>query len=323
MAALSIGWAGATTRAQTLGIGDTAPKLEVKSFVKGEPVKAFEPGKNYVVEFWATWCGPCKVSIPHLTELQKKHPEVAFIGVSVFENDQSLVEPFVKEMGDKMDYRVALDSVPEGKGRGDGVMGKTWMEAAGQEGIPTAFIINKESKIAWIGHPMEMEKPLDKVIEGTWDLKTAAEEGRKKKEKQAAMQKLIPKLQSLPAFLKRNQQDKALEVAKEIQESEIGDEPTILNFIAWTIIDPQAGFHPSEKLVKLALEMAKKADEKTDQKEGAIADTLAKAYFDSGDAAKALETQQRAVRLMKESGQPVPADVTERLDQYKKAVDEK
>src|SRR5262249_55752858 len=90
--ALALGVAGVSARAQSLGIGDPAPKLEVKSFVKGEPVKEFEPGKNYVVEFWATWCGPCKATIPHLTELQKKHPEVAFIGVSIWEEDQSGVK---------------------------------------------------------------------------------------------------------------------------------------------------------------------------------------------------------------------------------------
>src|SRR2546425_1106795 len=87
--ALAIGAAGVSARAQGLGLGDPAPKLEVKSFVKGEPVKGFEPGKNYVVEFWATWCPPCRTSIPHLTELQKKHPDVIFIGVSVFERDSS------------------------------------------------------------------------------------------------------------------------------------------------------------------------------------------------------------------------------------------
>ena len=66
---------------QLLGVGDPAPKLAVKSFVKGEPIKSLEPGKVYVVEFWATWCGPCRVTIPHLTELQKKHVDVVFVGV--------------------------------------------------------------------------------------------------------------------------------------------------------------------------------------------------------------------------------------------------
>src|SRR5687768_14820567 len=75
-------------RAQELGIGSPAPKLTVKQFLKGEPVTGFEKGKTYVVEFWATWCGPCIRSIPHLTELQKKYPQITFVGVSVWENSQ-------------------------------------------------------------------------------------------------------------------------------------------------------------------------------------------------------------------------------------------
>src|SRR5881227_3791659 len=87
-----------------LSVGDPAPKLQVKEFVKGDPVKDLEKGKVYVVEFWATWCGPCRVSIPHLTELGKKHKDVTIIGVSIAEQDFAKVKPFVEEMGDKIDY---------------------------------------------------------------------------------------------------------------------------------------------------------------------------------------------------------------------------
>ena len=67
-----------------------------------------------------------------------------------------------------------MDSVPEKEKASEGAMAKAWMTAAGQNGIPTAFIVNKEGKIAWIGHPMEMEKPLEKIVAGTWDLKAVA-----------------------------------------------------------------------------------------------------------------------------------------------------
>ncbi len=111
----------------------------------------------------STWWGPCRTSIPRLTELQKKNSNVAFIGVSAFERDQSKVKPFVEEMGDKMAYRVAVDDVGDKQKGSEGAMAKTWMTAAGQNGIPTAFIINKEGKIAWIGHPMSMDEPLEKI----------------------------------------------------------------------------------------------------------------------------------------------------------------
>ena len=65
--------APATQPAVTLHIGDPAPPLGPGRWLKGEPVSAFEPGKVYVVEFWATWCGPCIAAIPHISDLQKQH----------------------------------------------------------------------------------------------------------------------------------------------------------------------------------------------------------------------------------------------------------
>src|SRR5688572_11521609 len=90
----------------TLKVGDAAPALAPSKWVKGEPIAKFETGKIYVVEFWATWCGPCITSIPHITELQKKNPSVAFIGMNCMEHEPSKVAGFVEKMGEKMGYRV-------------------------------------------------------------------------------------------------------------------------------------------------------------------------------------------------------------------------
>ncbi len=132
----------------TLKVGDPAPPLTVGKWIKGEPVPALKKGTVYVVEAWATWCGPCRVSIPHLTELQKKHKDAVFIGVAVSDKEDR-VKDFVKKMGDKMDYRVAVDD--------KGKTGKGWLSASGSRGIPTAFVVDKAGKIAWFGHPMKPE----------------------------------------------------------------------------------------------------------------------------------------------------------------------
>ena len=327
-----------------LGMGDPAPKLTVAKFVKGTPVTKFEKGKLYVVEFWATWCGPCRTSIPHLTELQKKYKDVTFIGVSVFEQDQAGVAPFVKEMGDKMDYRVAMDDVPAGKKGDGGLMATGWMEAAKQEGIPTAFVINKESQIAWIGHPMMMEEPLKKIVAGKWDAKAEGVRIKKQaelgKQLQQAMQSqntgkalsLLdqgiaddPGMEAMYgpvklAILRLAGKDKeAATYGTKLVETILKDDAETLNSLAWEIVDPEAQKKPTPELLAFALKAAKRADAVKEGKDSAIADTLAKAYFDNGNIDKAIEAQTRAVALAK--GTPLEKDTTlnDRLEQYKKA----
>src|SRR5205085_8394742 len=93
MAVLAAGGARADDEEPKLKVGDRAPAFKVKEFVKGEPIKELAKGKVHVVEFWATWCGPCRASIPHLTELQKKHGTVVVVGVSIYEQDFVGVKP--------------------------------------------------------------------------------------------------------------------------------------------------------------------------------------------------------------------------------------
>ena len=157
----------------SLVVGSQAPPFKVSRFLKGEPVTAFEPGKIYVIEFWATWCGPCVAAMPHVSKLQRQHPEVTFIGVNVWEDDDSAAEVFLKAQGSRINYRIARDEIPPGSKAEDGVMGLTWLKAAEADGIPTAFVVNGEGKIALIAHPMELDGPLEQIIQGKWDLPAA------------------------------------------------------------------------------------------------------------------------------------------------------
>ncbi len=175
--------------------GNPAPATDFSGWVKGTPVYSFEPGKTYVVEFWATWCGPCITSIPHLTKLQKENPEVTFIGFAVWERGSETktideqVRQFVAKFGDKMDYKVAMDTA-------DGFMAENWMTAAEQNGIPTAFIV-QDQKVVWVGHPMSMDAPLAAVIDGTHDLEAAKRDfmkGVNENREYAANQQLLASL---------------------------------------------------------------------------------------------------------------------------------
>jgi thiol-disulfide isomerase/thioredoxin len=143
----------ATLSAAGLKVGDPAPTTRPEQMLQGEAVKEFKKGEVYVFECWASWCGPCVASIPHLNDLHQKMSKkgVVITGVNVWEAERDAVstqraKDFVKSQGDKMSYRIAL---------GGKAFIKDWLEAAGVTGIPHAFVV-ANGKIAWVGHPAEL-----------------------------------------------------------------------------------------------------------------------------------------------------------------------
>lgn len=271
-------------------IGMKAPALEAMEYVKGKPAD-FKGEKDtiYVVEFWATWCGPCKQTIPVLTKLQKEYKDkkVRIIGIS--DEVKSTVAPFVEKMGDQMDYTIAVS-----KG---GATHKNYMAAFEVPGIPHAFVVNQDRRIVWEGHPMSgLKEVLDRVIAGEFDVETAKAHAKAQKE---AQKKRMEEAQVINQYLgsaARGSED--LEALKKVEAiiAGSGDNPTMLNQVAWIILT-----HPQiqTRNFDLALKAAEKGH-KSDPENPNIMDTYAFALAKSGQKAKAIEVQQKAISLVKE-----------------------
>lgn len=130
----------ASTKAPGAGIvggksGQTAPDFELKD-LNGRPVHLSDfRGKAVVLNFWATWCPPCKEEIPWFIDLQKKYgPQgLQIVGVSMDDGGRDAVAPFAREMG--INYTVLL---------GTDTVGDLY---GGVHALPTTFYIGRDGKI--------------------------------------------------------------------------------------------------------------------------------------------------------------------------------
>jgi thiol-disulfide isomerase/thioredoxin len=176
-------------------IGSIAPSLNVEHWPNASwtPVTQFEPGQVYVVEFWATWCGPCLLSMPHLAELQSEYADQGVRIVSITQEDLETVAKFLdKPVNPAILKRHAADEDDSDSEHADdeettpptyseltsaysltadpdGSTYRDYMKAAKQNGIPCAFIVGRDGHVEWIGHPMAMDQPLASVVAGDWD----------------------------------------------------------------------------------------------------------------------------------------------------------
>jgi len=189
----------------TLHIGDVPPPIRYSKWIQGSPkILSLDPNKVYVVEFWATWCGPCVQAMPHLSGLSKKYAgRITFVGVDVWENSHDAddkrpqetylpkVVQFVQgqEKLGRLTYNVVADNNAED-------MGKNWLKAAGIEGIPSSFVI-QNGKIAWIGHPYYLDSILTSVNAGKFDVEGTVKKINGEKQKRLKMDAQLAEGQGL------------------------------------------------------------------------------------------------------------------------------
>ncbi len=133
--------------------GKVAPEITLASSLNS-PAKlslAGARGKVVLLEFWATWCPPCRASIPHLQKLHDTYSKKGLTIISVTNEDEETVKAFVKEH--RMTFPVGIDQDDR------------TMTTYGIRGIPTAFLIDATGKMIWEGHTMALtEKEVEKAL---------------------------------------------------------------------------------------------------------------------------------------------------------------
>lgn len=322
---------------RTLTIGDPAPKPQLARIFKGATdFKGPTPGKVTVMEFWATWCGPCKAGMPHLSELQEKYASKGVNIVGVTREKPEVVEAFLaqKQWDEKTRYTIALDL--------EDATSKAYMTAAKRNGIPCAFVVDGEGKIAWIGHPMSMDEPLDEIVAGTWDRKAFATEYENSQKAARIMAAVRQErrnaqrsgdyrgmMKTLDAAIEEMPEDTGLQMMKfqtmigpmnDGEGYDLGwkllkrnrDDAMMLNSMAWyTLDDPTVG----ERDFEFAMAAAKAANTAAGGNDPAILDTLARAYYEQGDLDMAIKIQRKAVE--KSDGGPMAEGIETQLQKYR------
>lgn len=322
-----------------LTIGDKAPALDIEYWIKGDKIKDFEKDHIYVVEFWATWCGPCVASMPHLSELQEKYADKKVKVISISDESVDTVKSFLKKKYEPENKihdqrtRYTLTTDP------DKSSDKAYMKAARQPGIPTAFLVGKTGLIEWIGHPMELDDVLAKVVADKWDAKAFKKTFEKTMQLDAFFQKgdfkgALKLLEDLAKSDPENPQwgmmqaqilcmtkdyDAAYKVFAKVVKAK-WDDAQMLNEIAWFLVADEG---LEKRDLKLALKAAERACELTKHAEAPILDTLARAHYELGNLAEAIKWQTKAVESLGEDAGPMGDELKETLKQYREEAAKK
>lgn len=347
-------------------IGSAAPQLDIEHWIQdGEgqfaKVTEFEQDKVYIVEFWATWCGPCIAAMPHIAQLQQSYADRGVQVVSITREDVETVEKFLDrtvrnadEDAEPKTYRdltssYCLTADPDESSSRD------YMRAAKRNGIPCAFIVGKDARIEWIGHPMTIDEPLEKIVTDSWNRDEFAQEyvaeqetnevlsnvsslmRRKKTEEAiAVLDDYIDngKLDSQKARFRtikfqvlvgdKERADEASEYALELLADESLD-ATSVNNISWTIYQlAKTDRLQGDELLKAALDVSqKRAVDEAGKMKPFLLDTVAHLQHQLGDREAALETQRSAIESADPANKQRMASFLDELEREIKADEKK
>jgi len=299
-----------------LSIGDVAPPLRIDRWLRGAAIERFEPGKIYVLDFWALWCAPCIALMPHMSVLQERFADrgvriVGVIGPDTRRASIGAVEAFLDKRGEQFRITVAYDAPDTNAeptaGVFKGVTAANYLKRAQLDGIPICFVIDGEGRVAWVGQPSELSSVLEAVSSGKWDRAAAAA-------RYQAVRAAEPRLGRFQSDLREGKVAEAMTEARQLADGPYKNESGYLRLIASTLAaSVQAGTKGVD--LDLALAVSRRAEESSEGSDPTVLAALARVRFLRGEREQAIDAQQRAIRLTEP---PLSDALAKTLEEYRK-----